>query len=278
MKKNKKSVAKKKAKKSAKKSIKKAAGKKAKRPLKKANPKHAKKASSKKVRKKEKIDKKAAKKLIKSEKTVLLTKPIKKKALFAPKSPSENSNQPYNIFESYMGSYRFNDMFSVLFVCTGNICRSPMAEGLFRRKMMIEAPENLREKMWVESCGIYAYDGNKPSENSVKVCAKNGVDIANHRSKAINRVLIEQSDLIFAMSIDHLNFIQENFPGARHKSYLFKVFGKDRAVTIADSVPDPMGFSMDFYVKTFADINTTIDQSFQKIISMAEQKISQKPL
>lgn len=193
-----------------------------------------------------------------------------------PKSPADNVKRPFNIIESYMGEYRFNDMFSVLFVCTGNMARSPMAEGVFKRKLAIEGTETIKDKFWVESCGIYAYEGNRPVENAVKVSAQHGIDISGIRSKPINRVLVEQSDLIFALSIDHLNFIQENFPTARHKSYLLKVFGKDRGVTIADSIPDPMGFSLEFYHKTFNEINTTIDQSFQKIVAMAEQKLNPK--
>src|SRR5947207_5022323 len=97
---------------------------------------------------------------------------------------------------------------SVLFVCTGNICRSPIAEGLFRRLL------GNRKDIEVVSAGIHAVRGQPPSAHAIEVCAEDGVNIRALRSQPLTAALIERATHIFAMTGAHVEAISMLFPHA----------------------------------------------------------------
>ena len=88
----------------------------------------------------------------------------------------------------------------VLFVCTGNTCRSPMAEGIFR-KMMQE--RGMEERVLCQSAGLSAVDGMPVSENAVAACREIGVDISEHTARRITGEELPVWDLYFPMSKTH---------------------------------------------------------------------------
>src|SRR5438309_9245909 len=107
---------------------------------------------------------------------------------------------------------------SVLFVCTGNICRSPIAEGLFRRLL------GNRKDIEVVSAGVHAVRGQPPSLYAVEVCAEAGTDISNIRSQPLTPALVDRATHIFAMTGAHLETIQTLFPTGAEKSFLLRGF------------------------------------------------------
>src|SRR4051794_36922817 len=103
---------------------------------------------------------------------------------------------------------------SVLFVCTGNICRSPMAEGFFRRLV------GNRNDVEIASAGVHAVHGQPPSLHAVHVCDQEGIDIRGLRSQPLTEELVQRATHIFAMTAGHLETIQMLFPRSAGKTYL----------------------------------------------------------
>ncbi|WP_353093709.1 low molecular weight protein arginine phosphatase [Tissierella praeacuta] len=138
----------------------------------------------------------------------------------------------------------------VLFICTGNTCRSPMAEGILR-----SMAEKKNLSIEVESAGISVFTGDSASKNSIMAMKKIGMDISKHKARQIHKEMIDKVDLILTMSKSHKNFIISHFPSSREKIFTLLEY----AYKIDKDVADPFGGRLVIYEKTRDEIYKAIE-------------------
>jgi protein-tyrosine phosphatase len=124
---------------------------------------------------------------------------------------------------------------SVLFVCMGNICRSPTAEGVFRHRI---AAAGLAERFIIDSAGTHGYHvGEPPDARSMAYAAKRGYDLSAQRSRKVTASDFEEFDHVLAMDHDNLRLLEADCPPQhRHKLGLFMAHAGNSG---SDVVPDP---------------------------------------
>lgn len=149
----------------------------------------------------------------------------------------------------------------IMFVCTGNLCRSPMAEGLLRQRL---AEEGLAAQYQIISSGIWAVDGSPASENAVVAMQERGIDISDHIAHTITADDVAEADLILCMSHEHEQMIQNTWP-----QYNWKVYRLSEMVKKRKDVRDPYRGSLKEYRACAEVISDYIDRGLQRILELA---------
>ena len=151
-----------------------------------------------------------------------------------------------------------NKRINILFVCTANVCRSVMAEAIFKS---IWAKKG-RGDVNVKSAGISAFSHSPPSKNTVEIMKKRGINVQSHLSRKVTAELVDESDVIFVMEKGHKYYLTGFYPLAQNKVWLLKEFSSGRE----EEVSDPVGLSQDYYEKTADEIEREIEKVVEKMV------------
>ena len=141
---------------------------------------------------------------------------------------------------------------NVLFVCTGNTCRSPMAAALFN-KIAIERGLDVR----IESAGLFASDGEPASNEAIIVMQKYDIDLLGHHAQSINSELLEKSDLVLTMTAAHKMVLEQSVPD--------KVYTLCEYAGADFDIDDPFGGDVEDYEECASQIYEALGKAAERL-------------
>jgi protein-tyrosine phosphatase len=147
----------------------------------------------------------------------------------------------------------------ILFVCSGNTCRSPLAEVIARQVL----PPRLGFPVGIASAGASALEGSPASRWAIEVAAGHGLDLSAHRSRILTRALVRDADLIVTMGARHRETVGVIDPGALEHTYLLSNFCDHHM----GDVPDPIGGDRATYERTYLLIRECIESMADRLRS-----------
>ena len=151
----------------------------------------------------------------------------------------------------------------VLFVCTGNLCRSPLAEGILKKKLA----ERRINSVEVSSAGTHALVGEPAAALAVKVAEDRGVDLSRHVSRQLTKEMLKKADIVLAMERRHLDEANAIFNNeGRAKYHLLSDFGLPHLR--GHDINDPYGAPREYFMRTYESIEKCVEGLLDELICM----------
>lgn len=145
---------------------------------------------------------------------------------------------------------------TILFVCTGNTCRSPMAEHLLKKILK-------KNGVKVASAGTSVISSTQIPSVMLEILAKEEIDISCHRARQLTREIIDEASLVLAMESCHKRNILYYYPQSSGKVFLLKEFIGEGEIGIAD----PFGGSKEAYMRAFSQIKEAVEKLRKKVLN-----------
>lgn len=151
---------------------------------------------------------------------------------------------------------------TILFVCTGNLCRSPMASGLFRKRL---EEEGLADAYEVRSAGVSAVEGSPASFNALRAMEEYGVDLGSHQAHLLTAEDVRRADVVVVMETYHREAIVGRLPEEGHKVHLLSELAGE-----SGDVEDVYGLDLDAYRDVARELKALLDASWREILRLAD--------
>lgn len=146
----------------------------------------------------------------------------------------------------------------ILFICSGNTCRSPMAQALFLQQITSRAGNDLS----VMSAGIMAYPGAPATNSAVEAMREFNIDLSRHRAQLLNPDLVDEADLILTMTAHQCSLLQKKYPHKRENILTISNY----AGLGDEDVDDPFGMTIEDYSRTAKQIKAMVERIVDRLL------------